>query len=283
MNEIRDLSDKLGIRKDQLDKKSKTGFHTCIDAFDDMGNVLFTGKQNNVVLRGSLLVLEKLLNVRSSLQVATLNEIMAINNTGGVNTGVLPLEHIICLWGVGIGGAGDNIGSTRKVNFYERELGSRGNSSEMVPFRVVDQPLTGTDADMYFFRKAMSDGKIGYYLKAFETKPVIKVLWNDGVDGEDGSEVTSDVYTTDRTDGIEVFAEMILKLTKKDIREYFNILNQIEKCHINSIGLCCGTKQEIASGTFDFADVGMATKLNFGNEMLENKEITFRYRLYTNY
>ncbi len=100
--------------------------------------------------------------------------------------------------------------------------------------------------------------------------------------GEDGSEVASDVYNTNRTEDIEVFIEVILKLNKKDAREYFQKTNQIENCHINSIALVSGIKKEIAAGQFDYSDARMITKLNFGNEMLENKEITFRYRIYTN-
>lgn len=279
-----ELNDKLGMKRDELKAQHNKTFRTSIDAVDQFGNILFSRKQNNVVLGGSIYVLEKLLNVRSALQTATLNDIMSINNSNPAftNTDIIPKEHFICLWGAGIGGSGDSIGSVRTVNFYEREIGSKGNSAEMVPFRVVSAPLTGTDAGQYFFSKKLSDNNYAYYLKAFQSQPTIKVLWNDGKDGEDGTEVTSDVYNTNRTDGIEVFAEILLQINKKDIREYFNHIGQIEQARINTIALCCGLKQEISSGVFDYANVVMDTKLNFGNEMLENKEITFRYRIYTN-
>lgn len=284
MTRFIELNDNIGPKKDELKQQQNKTFRTSIDAIDQFGNVLFTRKQNNVVLGGSIYVLEKLLNVRSSLQAATLNDIMTINNTNPAFTAsdVIPQNHYMCLWGAGIGGSGDSIGSVKTVNFYEREIGSRGNSTEMVPFRVVDNILTGTDATQYFFRKQMANNQYGYYLKAFQSTPTIKVLWNDGVDGEDGTEVTADVYNTDRTDAIEVFAEILLQLTQKDIREYFTMLGMIEKSRVNTIALCCGIKQEIASGVYDYANVTMDTKLNFGNEMLENKDITFRYRIFTN-
>jgi len=281
-----EIDDKLGFKYDQLKKgkgQTKT-FRTCIDAIDDMGNVLFTRASNNVVLGGSVYVLEKLFNVRAQLQVSTLNEIMGINTAAPAftNTDVIPQDHFISLWGAGIGGSGDSIGTTRAVKFYEREVGSNGRSTEMVPFRVVDTPLAGTDAENYWFKKDLKDGKVGYYLKKFQAAPTIKVLWKDGVDGEDGTEVTSDVYGTARTEGIEVFAEIMLHITKKDIREYFDMVGEIEKARINTIALCCGIKQEIAKDQYDYSNVVMCTKLNFGNEMLENKEITFRYRIFTN-
>ena len=284
MKRLITLSDKLGIKKDLIAGKQNKTFRTSVDAIDGMGNILFTRKQNNVVLGGSIYVLEKLLNIRAALQVADLNTIMGIMNENPTFTDddVIPRDHHVCLWGIGIGGSGDSIGSVRAVNFYEREIGSNGNSTEMIPFRVVEGELSESEKENYFFHKDLGDGLTGYYLKAFQSEPVIKVLWNDGLDGEDGTEVTADVYNTDRTDAIEVFAELNLFLSKKDGREYFNLLGELEKARVNSISLCSGIKKEYESGKYDYTNVGMITKLNFGNEMLENKEITFRYRIFTN-
>lgn len=284
MQRFVDLNDKLGIKKDLIVGKQNKTFRTQIDAFDGLGNVIFSRKQNNVVLGGSIYVLEKLLNVRAALQVESLNNIMGINNDAEAFTVVdtIPKEHFLCLWGIGIGGAGDTIGNVHPVNFYEREIGSNGASTEMIPFRVVDEELTDTEKENYFFHKDLGEGKMAYYLKKFATDPVIKVLWNDGLDGEDGTEVTEDVYNTDKTTAIEVFAEITLFLSKKDGREYFDLLNELEKARINTIALCTGLKAEYESGKYDYQNVMMMTKLNFGNEMLENKEITFRYRIFTN-
>lgn len=261
---------------------NKKAWRTAIDASDQFGNILFEHLENNVVLAGAIYTLEKLFNVRSSLTVETLNNIMGINNTDPASSAVVPLDNHICLWAIGTGGSGDSIGSVRPVNFFEREIGTRGNSTEMIPFRITNTPLTGTEAGQYYFRKDNGDGTFSYFLKKFEAVPVIKVLWKDGAPGEDGSEVSNDVHNTTRTDDIEVFIEVILKINKKDAREYFQKTNQIENCHINSIGLVSGIKKEVAAGQFDYSDAKMITKLNFGNEMLENKEITFRYRIYTN-
>lgn len=285
MKRFIDLSDKIGIKKDDLvvGKQNKT-FRTQIDAIDGMGNVIFSRKQNNVVLGGSIYVLEKLLNVRAGLQVETLNNIMGINNESVAfsDTDIIPKEHFLCLWGIGIGGAGDTIGNVHPVNFYEREIGSKNNSTEMIPFRVVNEPLSETEKEMYYFHKDLGDGMMGYYLKKFAADPTIKVLWNDGIDGEDGTEVTADVWNTDKTTAIEVFAEITLFLSKKDGREYFDLIDEIEKARINTISLCTGLRAEYESGKYDYQNVLMMTKLNFGNEMLENKEITFRYRIFTN-
>lgn len=278
------LDDKLGIKKDLIIGKQNKTFRTSVDAVDQFGNILFSKAQNNVVLGGSIYVLEKLLNIRASLQVEDLNTIMGIMTDKPIFTAddIIPRDHCVCLWGVGIGGSGDNIGSVRPVNFYEREIGSNGNSMEMVPFRVVENDLSNTDKENYFFHKDLQDGFTAYYLKAFQSQPVIKAFFDDGIDDDDGTEVTETVYNTTSKKNIEVFAEINLFLTKKDVREYFNLLGEIEKARINTIALCTGIKVEYEPGKYDYSHVLMITKLNFGNEMLENKEITFRYRIFTN-
>jgi len=277
---IINLNDRL-VLKDNLLKP--TTFRTSVDAFNEFGEVIFTRAQNDTVLGGAIFVLEKLANVRSTLEVATLNQIMEINQSMVPISGVYPKELGIAAWGIGIGGSGDTIGSVKPVKFYEREIGSNNHSNEMVPFRVVDTPFTGPEAAMYYGAKKGVDNKISYYLKNFETAPAIRVLWKDGAEGEDGTDVDNNVYNTNRTEAIEVFIEYILKLTKKDVREYFQKIGQIEMCRVNSIALCTGIKKEIIPGTFDYTDARMFSKLNFGNELLENnKEVTFRYRIYTN-
>ena len=285
------LEDKLALTESELHTVTAGGspqqnktFRTRIDAFDQFGDPIFTRLENNVVLGGSIYVLEKLFNVRSGLQVDTLNNIMTINNATPAfgATANIPQDHCICLWGIGTGGSGDAIGTVKDVKFYEREIGSNGVSSEMIPFRVTDTELVGAEAENYWFKKELTGGKKGYFLKKFASVPAIKALWCDGVDGEDGTEVHGAVHNTDRQDAIEVFAEMSLHLTKKDVREYFTLTGDIEKARINTIALCAAVKQKLSDGTFDYSNVMMITKLNFSNEMLENKEITFRYRIYTN-
>ena len=185
-------------------------------------------------------------------------------------------------WGVGIGGSGDAFGSIRPVNFYEREVGQNGQRDEMVPFRVVQTPLTGDDGAKYHMLEERKDGLFAYYLKGFEQTPQIKVLWKDGEEGEDGSEVESDVHNTSRRDLIEAFVEMRLKLTKKDVREWFDVNGNIQLSRINTIALFTGKRVEIAPGKFDYVNVKMFSKLNLDNEPLTNtKEINFTYRIYT--
>ena len=280
------LSDKLStvdnLQQDFAKGVQPKTFRTSISATDEFGNVLFTEEENETVLGGAITVMEKLWGIRSPLQVATINEIMDINANMTIDpTSPLIQDDIVCLWGIGTGGSGDAFGSIRKVNFYEREVGQNGQKDEMIPFRVTQTQLTGDDAKKYHLMETRKDGLFAYYLKDFEIAPQIKVLWKDGAEGEDGSEVESDVHNTRRTDLIEAFVEMHLKLSKKDVREWFDVNGNIQLSRINTIALFTGRKVEIAPGVFDYINVKMFSKLNLDNEPLTNtKEINFTYRIY---
>lgn len=236
------------------------------------GEKLFE-EENQITIGGALFILEKLFGVEAGLYVENLNNIMGVaaNNQPSDN----PKDNVVCLFGVGIGGCGDSIRSVKDVKFTDREI------TEMVPFRVTDEDLDESEKDKYWF-KQVTDNKTRYYLKTFETEPVIKALWKDGEGDEDGSEVESGVHESGRTEPIETFVELILKISKKDIREYFEIYEDIELARVNSIGLFTGCKRILADGTKEFQQVKLFSKLNIPNEMLTlSKDLTIVYRIYT--
>ena len=285
------LNDRL-VSKDNLNqvqnafKKGvhKKTFRTEITAMNEFGEILFTHEENETVLGGALTVLEKLAGIKAPLKVASINSILGINDLVDIADSSAIDDDILCLWGVGIGGSGDAFGSRKDVKFYEREVGENGHTNQMIPFRVVAQPFSDTDdnsAKYFMLNRRESDGLYEYYLKAFETDPEIKVLWKDGAEGEDGSEVGSDVYATTRTQEIEVFLEIHLQISKRDIREYFEALGEIEMARVNTIALFTARKEEIEANYFDYTNVKMFSKLNFDNEPLQNaKTISFIYRIY---
>lgn len=231
--------------------------------------------ENQIVLGGGLFILEKLFNVEAPIKVDYLNDIMGIATDSPLEE-IYPKETKVCLFGVGTGGCGDASKSVKDVKYYEREI------FDMVPFRVTDEELVGADEGKYWFRRPEADGKISYFLKVFENEPEIKVLWKDGEEGEDGSEVASGVHNTTRTEPIETFIELILKVNKKDVREFFEINGDIESARINSIGLFTGNLQRLDDGSMDYKQVKLFSKLNIPNEMLVlSKDITVVYRIYT--
>ena len=238
------------------------------------GDKLFE-EENQIVLGGALFILEKVFNVEAPIDVAYLNDIMGIGVNDPIEE-IYPKETGVCLFGVGTGGCGDASRSVVDVKYYEREI------FDMIPFRITDDEMTGLDAEKYWFKRYEADGKVSYFLKSFEYEPEIKVLWKDGEEGEDGSEVSSGVHNTERTEPIETFVEMILKINKKDCREFFEINGEVEAARINSIGLFSGYKSQNEKGEPEYKQVKLFSKLNIPNEMLVlSKDITIVYRIYT--
>lgn len=254
-------------------KHSSPYTRTQIIAYDDFGEVLFE-TENQIVLGGALFTLEKVFGVTSPLKVEYLNDIKGIATSGQQVTEIYPKDNVVCLFGVGIGGCGDSYKSVKDVKFYEREI------EEMIPFRLVSGELPSMIKNKYFF-KGTYKTKNAYYLKKFEQDPKIKVLWKDGEGDADGSEVPNGVHTTQRTEAIETFVEITLRIDKDDIREYFDETGEIEQARINSIALFTGVPAQLADGTTDYKQVKMFSKLNIPNEMLNvTKSFTMVYRIY---
>jgi hypothetical protein len=271
--------DSINIRDGNLFSRTliRGGYDYYVDrnGISQLGEVLFQ-EHNSLVLGGAIYTLEKLFNVQSSLSIDYLNTIMSIANDGTPITEIYPKDNKICLFGIGIGGCGDTITSVKDVKIYEREI------MDMIPFRVTDQPLTEQELTKYWFRKTTTDGKTAYYLKTFETTPVIKSLWKDAEGDEDGTEVQAGVHNTTRTEPIETFIELILTITKKDVREWFELNGNIEQTRINSVGLFSGIVGTLADGTRDYKQVKLICKFNMGNEPLNlSKDLTIIYRIYT--
>ena len=269
------LEDRLNTNDTLSVGFKKPGFRTQIIAYNELGEELFR-ESNSIVLGGALFVLEKLFGVQSPLTVDYLNNIMSIATTGDPVTEIYPKDNVVCLFGVGTGGSGDSIKSVHEVKFQEREI------IDMIPFRVVENPISGADANRYWFSKTLDTGQRAYYLKTFETMPQIKALWKDAEGDEDGTTVESGVHESGRNETIETFVEIVLKINKNDCREWFELNGDIEQTRVNSIGLFTGVKSTLEDGTQDYKQVKLFSKLNINNEMLTMaKEITFIYRIYT--
>lgn len=291
--EVKNLSDRLSAVenvKKQYSNGIKRGhkpvFRTCITrlAYNEFGECIAEDEfHNETVLGGALTVLEKLWGITAPLKIASINNLLGINDTVSLADSSATNEDTVCLWGVGIGGSGDAFTAVKQVHFYERELGQNGHTDEMIPFRVVSEPFSSTDpnSSQYYMMHQRDDGYFEYFLKKFEIDPIIKILWKDGAEGEDGSEVGDDVHNTSRTDDIEAFVEMHCKVDVKDIREYFEHLGMTQMTRINSLGLFTGRYTKLDDGRYDYTNVKLFSKLNFNNEALLNaKTILYKYRVY---
>lgn len=237
---------------------------------------IFEEEPNQVLLGGSNYVLSKILGVEPELRVEYLNNIMGIGTDGPPVTDIYPKENVVCLFCVGNAGCGSSYTDIKTVLQQHRQVPG------MLPIRLTDERLTGLEKQKYWFEKQQQDGKWAYYLKTFKQLPIIKNLWKDAAQtDQDGSAVEENCHENTSPLGIEAFGEMVLELTKQDLREYYLVNEGIEHARFNSLGLCTGVQSTTADGTPEFKQVLAFSTLNFSNEMLHmNKDLTIIYRLY---
>jgi hypothetical protein len=314
MNSTKILSDNMSTMETKaLTSHDNPYFRTQVIAgydpyIDEKGVTRFGeeifNEENMLLIGGSVFTLEKLFNTRvnSELHISQLRDVFGSEiphpvGWGTASTDNHPADNAVCLFGVGIGGAGDTIADIKDVKYYQR------NVDKMVPLRVVssDADLTAAEHDIYYCRSvddSTNPTLISYYLKKFDNVS-IQCRWRDSENEAEGSNVTSEYFNTSpqTTTPIETYVELTLKISKDDIREYFELNDNIEKARLNTIGLYSAVpvtldepipvEYDAASGgtyhrTTEYDQVVCFSCLNFDNEMLTlPKELTIVYRIFT--
>lgn len=243
-----------------------------------LGEVLDEGT-NQTVLGGSLYTLEKLFNVKASYDTGYLNDKMGIATGGPEVTTHYSKDHCVCLFGVGAGGAGDSSFTTYDVRYQQDNLDS------IIPFRFTSDELNEIDSTKYWFRKKVEteEGtKTAYYLKRFESTPKTHTLWDDAEGDDDGTEIDANVSEYTGSMKMKTFIEIILKIDKKDLVEFYEYNGNIQQARFNTIGLFAGIPAQVSDGTMDYKQVMLFSAYNINNEMLNNaKDLTVLYRIYT--
>lgn len=222
---------------------------------------------NTVVLGGAILALEKLCDTQASFHPNTLNDILSVP-VSGTTAG----KEKIALFGCGIGGAQLDFGNVVATDIKQN------NVKEIVPMRYAAD-LTGMDATKYYMKVANSDGStFSWYLKEFDNTPVIKSFWKNAVDTEgEGTEITTDISDSGRTEGIETYAQFELSMNTNDVREYFVAQGNLSKARYNSFGIYTGEK--VGS---EYGNVRLYAVVNFNNRSLDlSSSASFVYRLYS--
>lgn len=231
--------------------------------------------ENIVPIGGVQYVMEMLSGVKGPLVIPTLNDVAQIGAQGSTITPSkdmpYPYGQCVCLFGVGVGGAAENNITKLEDKYNEYIL------PDMIPFRFTNEDLSDTDKLKYFGMKDIDDS-VAYYLKRFDTDPIIRHTFKNGKEGEDGSEVDSSYFTTGSETGVQSFTEYCLTISKKDVREWFAYNGNIEESRVNSIGLFTA----VYDGDLrDYANIQLFSKLNIPTEPLSlTKDMNIIYRVY---
>lgn len=250
------------------------GLHTNSKGVSEFDEVVFD-TENMVPIGGVQYAMEMIFGVTGPLNIPTLNESMGIGAaTSDVSaSGGMPYPYgqKVCLFGVGTGGAASNNLSVLDEKYYET------NIADMIPIRYTNELLSTVDATKYYGKKTIDD-IMAYYLKRFDADPVIRHLYKNGEEGEDGSEVEAGYINIGSDTGVQSFTEMSLTITKKDVREWFAHNGKIEEARINTIGLYTAVYDNVAK---DYHNIKLFSKLNIPTEPLAlSKDMNILYRVY---
>ena len=221
---------------------------------------------NTVVLGGAILALEKLCGIQAAFKPNTLNDMLGVS-VSGTTAG----KETIALFGCGTGGSQLDFG-----NIVAPDV-KQNNVKELVPMRY-GASISGTDANKYFMKVTNRENNINsWYLKEFDSTPVIKSFWKNSVDTEsEGTEIIEDISDNNRTEGVETYAQFEISLNANDVREYFLTTGNLKMARYNSFGIYTGEKV----GN-EYGNVRLYAVVNFNNRSLQTPVTSsFIYRIF---
>ena len=240
---------------------------------------------------------EKGIGGPNSASVSTTYDTVKVDGETCINTTATAYHHageFVQLFGIGTTGSAENDITILPVGYRDKSIDLDMDTTDgtsvkgiMIPFRYMDNPndLNSEEKSQYFGKYVDSTNRTCYYLKRFENEPVIKHIWRTADMYDNETLVpSSEVWETNKgLNTIESFTECVLKVNKKDVKEWFRHLDQEDRCRINTVALFSGYYVPGSNGTIgDYRDVRMFSKLCIPTEYLSlNKDLNIIYRVYT--
>lgn len=269
----------------------------ALNGISVLGETVFS-ESNMVPIGGVQYAMEMIFGITGGISVPTLYDdagiglpnAIYVGNTVGTPDGerVMPYPYgnNVLLFGVGITGSAENNTTELPVSYRENSINMNLTTADgttlsglMLPFRYTSSVLSAADQKQYFGKKSFADNVTGYYLKRFESEPAIHHLWKTGEDQEGEVEVeNNEVWDSTRTNDVETFTEIVLKLSQKDLKEYFTANGEIERTRFNTIALFSGFYNTEKG---DYENVRLFSKLHIPVENLSlSKDLDIIYRVY---
>lgn len=260
---------------------------------------IFGPDENTVTIGGVQYAMEMIFGVKGGINVPTLYDQLQIGLPNATYSSVkvdapdgqysMPYRHgnMVTLFGIGLTGSAENSITKYPVDYRENGINVSKTAEDgteldgiMLPFRYTSQSLNETEQKKYFGKKASASGDYtGFYLKKFENDPLIKHVWNTGTDDEAAAEITNaEVWTSTRSTPAQSYCELALKITNKDIKEYFNLTSRIDEPRFNTVALFFG---DYNADKADYENVRMFSKLYIPTENVSlSKDLDIIYRVY---
>ena len=215
---------------------------------------------------------------------------------------VYPAGHGIIGFCIGNTGTAESDISIYKPEYNDcemtlaRTIAGKNVTGEIIPFRYTAEDLSFPEQAKYFGKRRDNNGLTGYYLKRFEQDPVIKHIWVDGTEIDEDTEgelvTNNDLWSTNigGVNTISSFTEIVIKISKKDVKEWFNVMGQEDRARLNTIALFSGdfvsgynpdtsNPNKICVG--DYRNCRLFSKLIINPEYLNiAKDLSIIYRVY---
>jgi hypothetical protein len=254
-------------QKSIKDRISKANIKTKVTFKNHETGEVLGEYHNKVVISGSQFNATNIFGLEPVLQFPSYNKDMNLDNTVPAET--TPKNHpVVCLFGISDSGCGP-----MPSDVYETDYASRIKPGPidpvsvedfepdmLMPFRYVDQ---NADLDehlrqYYFGRKSFDNlGKIAYYFKSFDSDPQLHLVYADG------TQITDNVYTELSSQSADCYVEMRLRITKLDLRDYFEHGIGWDKARISSLTLVYGWYDDTIDEYRWYQDITPYSVLNF--------------------
>ena len=270
-----DMKDVTVINEKQAKFCKKAGipaFKGTLYKVDEYGNHIKV-RDNTVVLGGGIFALAKIFGTTPSFIPTTLNSIYNVQASAQTDM----KSTFVTLFGLGTGGCGETYGSVVDPDFKQREL------IDFIPLQVSSSTtLSVPNSNKYFFKKQLSSGQYGWYLKEFESPVSIKSRWKDSVEeGKDGTEITAEVYNSSRSEQIESYGEAKITIENSDVFSYWDSLGVPKSAKFNTLGLFTGQKVQVSTGVYEYVNVRLFSAITFNNvETTKTSKSSYVYRIY---
>lgn len=284
MNKILPIYDGINSK----DNARLTAFDTDISVINlDTGEFIFKGLKNKVIVPGSGFIAHKLFNINGDEVTPSYNEVFGSYNinmytptsdtvpSNPTDAKATKDNQKVLLFCCGIDGC-----SSENSQVYPVDYTKWISPENLIPFRVTSgNDLSAALRKVYFGRSTVNISAkqyTAYYFKRFEKDPILVQQYTDS------TPITSTVYDDTKSVKAESYVEIALRITKEDMRDYFNLTTGLSDAKINSISLCYGYPVEDTDGNIYYKDIRPMTKFNMPNEPLidTTKGIEIVYHIY---
>lgn len=267
------LTERNHNKDDASIHKSSTAYNRgVVDLIDETTEEIIFQARNKVILPGAAFTARKHFALPNEEITPSYNEVLGLDNTVNETPPSEQAEKVF-LFSLGVDGGGREPSQVYPVNYAKWT-----DPADLVPFRYVPitQDLIDDLRESYFGRKTYDAQKrIAYYFKAFDIEPSFHQQYVDG------TPIDANIYASEKTDEVETYVELILKVTKEDCREFFRATTGPNTARINCIQLLTAWAKTV-DGKVYYQDIRPLTKLHFPLESLIDitKSIKVIYHLY---